>query len=78
MVVFSPLTYGRACFLLAFFREMGRGVLVPVDALAMWGWSVSFPFSSDLIGNLFHCLGGLFCFFFFGGSRGWDWIAKVR
>lgn len=28
MIVFSPLTYGRACFLLAvfffFFREMGR------------------------------------------------------
>lgn len=70
MVVFSPLTYGRACFLLAVFFFSGACVLVPVDALAMWGWSVSFPFSSDLIGNLFHCLGGLFRFFFSGGSGG--------
>lgn len=47
MIVFS-LTYGRTCFLLVIFEKRGACVLIPVDALAAGGWSVSFSLSFSL------------------------------
>lgn len=47
-----------------FFREMGRLCSCSGGCVGNVGLvGIFFPFSSDLIGNLFHCLGGLFCFF---------------
>lgn len=70
---FSPYVW-QDLFPLAVFKKRGACVLIPVDVLAMGGWSVSFffsffPFSSRLIGNLFHSFSLLgWPFLFFGGS----------
>lgn len=68
MVVFSPLTYGRACFLLAFFSGNGARCSCSGGCVGNVGLVGIFSFFLGFDWKLVSLLGWPFLFFFSGGS----------
>lgn len=71
---------------MAVFKKRGACVLIPVDVLAMGGWSVSFffllsfflAFDWKLVSLFFVAWVAFFIFRRVGTAGDRDWIAKVR